>query len=234
MCRASGRGGRVPGASGDDAARLVAVLNAPNTNLRTEALRLLGRLSDVATLPAVAAQTQEGEPLPVRLAAVAALGRLRHPDAVPVLVRLLSAREPACGCRRSAPGRDWRGARRCRAAAAAARPGCGRGGKVVAALSRTKAPSAVTPLLAALQHPDWRVRAAVAHSLDAWEDARIPPALARRWKTLPRSCGSRPPIAAETGRCARDAAAGSPRPEPPRGGMALTLRCRNWRPNPYG
>ncbi|WP_058868330.1 HEAT repeat domain-containing protein [Chloracidobacterium thermophilum] len=160
-------------------ARLVAVLNAPNTNLRTEALRLLGRLSDVATLPAVAAQTREGEPLPVRLAAVAALGRLRHPDAVPVLVRLLSAREPALRMQAVSALGEIGEARAVAALLPLLRdPDAAVVGKVVAALSRTKAPSAVTPLLAALQHPDWRVRAAVAHRLDAWEDARIPPALA--------------------------------------------------------
>ncbi len=160
-------------------ARLVAVLNAPNTNLRTEVLRLLGKLRDVSTLPAVAAQTGEGEPLPVRLAAVAALGRLRHPEAVPVLVRLLSAREPTLRMQVVSALGEIGDARAVTALLPLLRdPDASVVGKVVTALSRTKAPSAVTPLLAALQHPDWRVRAAVAHHLEAWNDARIPPALA--------------------------------------------------------
>jgi HEAT repeat protein len=160
-------------------ARLVATLDAPNISLRTEALRLLGRLSDVTTLPAVAAQTREGEPLPVRLAAVVALGRLRHPDAVPVLVRLLSAREPALRMQAVSALGEIGEARAVAALLPLLRdPDAAVVSRVITALSRTKAPSAVTPLLAALQHPDWRVRAAVARSLDAWEDTRIPPALA--------------------------------------------------------
>ncbi len=160
-------------------ARLMATLDAPNISLRTEALRLLGRLSDAATLPAVAAQTREGEPLPVRLAAVAALGRRRDPEAVPVLVHLLSAREPTMRMQVVSALGEIGDAQSITALLPLLRdPDAAVVGKVVTALSRTKAPSAVTPLLAALQHPDWRVRAAVARHLEAWEDARIPPALA--------------------------------------------------------
>ncbi|QUW00105.1 HEAT repeat domain-containing protein [Chloracidobacterium sp. MS 40/45] len=159
--------------------RLVAALDAPNSTLRIEALRLLGRLRDISALPAIAAQAREGEPLPVRLAAVAALGHLHHAEAVPVLVRLLSAREPAMRMHVVSALGESGDARAVAALLPLLRdPDAAVVGKVITALSRTKAPSAVTPLLAALQHPDWRVRAAVARSLEAWEDARIPPALA--------------------------------------------------------
>lgn len=160
-------------------ARLVATLKSPNPTLRIEALRLLGSLRETAALPEVAAQAQDGQPLPVRLAAVATLGRWRHPDAVPVLVRLLSVRDPTLRVQVvSALGEIGD------ATATAALLPLLRDSdtavvkQVVVALARAKATVAVTPLLAALQHPDWRVRAAVARHLEVWRDARIPPALA--------------------------------------------------------
>ncbi|MGQ9896912.1 MAG: HEAT repeat domain-containing protein [Acidobacteriota bacterium] len=167
------------GRLGITTARLVADLDAPNLTVRTEALRLLGRLGDASVLPSIAAQAQEGKPLPVRLAAVAALGRLRHPESGKVLVQLLSDREPALRMQVvSALGEvgDVQ-------AATALLPllhdtAVAVVGKVVMALAQIKADSSVMPLLAALQHSDWRVRAAVARSLGAWNDVRIPPALA--------------------------------------------------------
>ncbi len=158
---------------------LVALLDAPNSTLRSEALRLLGKLREVSALPAIAARAQEaGEPLTVRLAAVAALGQLRHSAAVPALARLLAAREPALRLHVISALGEIGDAHAVAALLPLLRdPDPVVAAKAVTALARTKSALAVTPLLTALQHPDWRVRAAVARNLEAWEDARIPPAL---------------------------------------------------------
>ncbi|MFQ3581109.1 HEAT repeat domain-containing protein [Chloracidobacterium validum] len=160
-------------------ARLLANLDSPNIGLRVESLRLLGRLGHASALDPVAARLRHTEPLVVRLAAAAALGRMRRAEAVPFLAGLLQDREPALRLQ-AATALGEVGDER---AAAALLPLLRERdallvSEVVTALAKTQSTAAMAPLLTTLEHPDWRVRAAAARSLGDCNDARIPPALA--------------------------------------------------------
>lgn len=158
--------------------RLLDRLASPNVALRTESLRLLGRLGDAAHVPHIAARLRAAEPLPVRLAAAAALGRLGRPEAVAALTAVLTDPEPALRRQAAAALGDIGGERATAALLAALRDrDAGLVGEAIRALAKTKPAAAVEPLLAALRHPDWRVRAAAARSFGEWRDSRTPPAL---------------------------------------------------------
>lgn len=158
--------------------RLLARLASPNIALRTESLRLLGRLGDAAHVPHIAARLRAGEPLTVRLAAAAALGRLGQAEGVAALTAVLTDPEPALRRQAAAALGDIGGERATAALLAALRDrDAGLVGEAIRALAKTKPAAAVEPLLAALRHPDWRVRAAAARSFGEWRDPRTPPAL---------------------------------------------------------
>ncbi len=157
--------------------RLVERLASPNSALRAESLRLLGSLGNAAHVPQLAAHLRPGEPLAVRLAAAAALGRLRRPESVTPLMAALEDPDPALrrqvvwalgdigdeqattALLRLLQNRDT--------------------GLVVEAirvLAKTQS-AAAAPLLEALRHADWRVRAAAAQGLGDRGDPQVLPAL---------------------------------------------------------
>ncbi|MCS7078613.1 MAG: HEAT repeat domain-containing protein [Chloracidobacterium sp.] len=158
--------------------RLLHDLDSPNVARRIESLRLLGRLGDAAHVPQIAARLRKGEPLAVRLAAAAALGRLGRPEATAALTAALNASEAALRMRVVAALGEIGGEQ----AVAVLLPllrdrDAELVGETIRALTKTKPPAAVMPLLAALHHPDWRVRAAAARSFSEWRDPQTPPAL---------------------------------------------------------
>jgi HEAT repeat protein len=80
---------------------LIAILNAPNDEVRAAAANALGNIGDPRSVPALIQLLQDqAEPVCIRDTAAYALGMTRSPDAVPVLIEALG--DPTSSVRRCA------------------------------------------------------------------------------------------------------------------------------------
>jgi len=73
---------------------LLSLLNNPNENIRTLAIKNLAKIGDVSLLPIFIRYARSDESTEVRRESVSAVGRLRNEKAIPVLVGFLKDNDP--------------------------------------------------------------------------------------------------------------------------------------------
>ena len=80
--------------NGNSKTPLQDLLNSQNENIRQLAIKNLAKLGDISLLVVFMKYAKEDESTQVRRESVSAVGRLRHRDAIPHLVKMLSDKDP--------------------------------------------------------------------------------------------------------------------------------------------
>ena len=73
---------------------LLELLNNSNQHIRSSALKNLAKMSDIKLISVFENHAMKDKSTEVRKEAVSAIGRLRHPDAIPILIKLLDDKDP--------------------------------------------------------------------------------------------------------------------------------------------